>query len=326
MIKLTQALSDDLLLQLVRSTLNGIATKDCFYNQLHYINRGFIDANFAQLTSIMAEGLADLHPGISADDIAYVNDFVAPVNLVDSAVRNVHPSNRGNKYQWHIDTIDQWFGPCYNLWIPLYRQQALAQLDDRSLFNVMDPEGLDELYDADGLPRTDQLADGANRPPGYLNIVEEFSGIDIDSLRQSFVYYDAKGKIGVLPKDQIYTQSVRRPDLGDAFIFQSNQFHASGPSKFERVGISIKFIVSNPQLGFKEYDSFRHPAPMQGWEGVFTGCYAQFKDFTSFRKYLPECIANEQNMLHKNQHKLDNIASVLTDIESEMAITHFVTP
>ena len=80
MIKLSHVLTDELILALVTSTIKGIKEKDGLYDQLHYINRKFVDSYSHQLRDILAKGLSVTCPGISRDDFAYVNDFIAPVN------------------------------------------------------------------------------------------------------------------------------------------------------------------------------------------------------------------------------------------------------
>ncbi|TMN45127.1 hypothetical protein [Pseudoalteromonas sp. S2755] len=322
MLKLDKAISDELLLGLVRSTIRGIEAKDCFYNQLHYVNRKFVEAHANALLDIVVAALQDIHPGICRDDIAYVNDFVAPVNLKNSAVRPVTELNKANKYQWHVDSIDQWLGPCYNLWIPLYRQSALEKLSEQPLFEVMTSEQVPSLYGNNNIPKTNFLIDGATQAPDYLGLAQEFTGIEIEKLRDSYLYHDAKGKIHILPKSDMQSTTVVKPQLGDAYIFRANQFHSSGPSEFERIGVAMKFIITNPKYGFKEHDEFRFPPPFAGWEGLFTGCYAQFKDFTSFKKYIDFSIVGEQLELRNNQDKLNNICVVLSEIEQELA--HYI--
>ncbi|RJE73426.1 hypothetical protein BGP78_18595 [Pseudoalteromonas sp. MSK9-3] len=318
MLKLDKPIPNRLLLGLVHSTITGIEKKDCFYDQLHYVNRKFIESNSDEFLDIVIDGLKDLHPGLSRSDIAYVNDFVAPVNLENSAVRPVSELNKENKYQWHIDSIDQWMGPCYNLWIPLYRQKALGKLDEKPLFEVMTAEDVPSLYDEDSFPKSNFLIDGETQSPDYLSVAQEFTSLDMRTLKESFLYYDAKGKISTLSKSDMKTSCVVKPSLGDAYIFRANQFHSSGPSQFERIGIAVKVIITNPKFGFKEHDKFRYPPPFAGWEGLFAGCYAQYKDFTSFKKYLDFSIVGEQVELRKNQEKLDNINIVLSEIAQEM--------
>ena len=320
MYKLENAISNDILTGLIDSTITGIENKDCFYNQLHYVNRAFVETHFNELADVVVAGLAKVHPGITRNDIAYVNDFVAPVNLENSAVRPVTVVNQENKYAWHIDSIDQWMGPCYNLWIPVYRQQALPSLDDRALFEVITTDDMPELYDDNRFPKTDHLTDGASQHPMHLSVVQDFTGVDVPQLKNSMIYHDAKGKVHTFLKNQIKTTAVVKPEMGDAWIFQASQLHSSGPSQFERIGLAMKFIVTNPELGFKEQTEFRYPAPLDGWEGLFAGCYAQYKDFTSYKKYLDLCIQGEQVELRSNQDKLDNIVSVLREIKAELAL------
>jgi hypothetical protein len=317
-IKINKAISPQKLRELIRSTMSGIEAKDCFYNQFHYVNRHFIADNEDYLKDIMISALAANHPGITRDDLTYVNDFVAPVNLANGAIRPVGLLNEVNKYQWHNDTIDQWMGPCYNLWIPLYRQSALAKLDDRPLFEVMRFDDVPELYDENQFAKSNYLTDSETQPPDYLKVAAQFSGLDMASVAKSFLYYDEKGKIGVLPKSKVVSTGVVKPDMGDVYVFCAGQFHSSGPSDFERVGIAMKFLVKNPAQGFVYHDKYRYPAPMMTWEGLFTGCHTQFGDFTTFLKYLPLSIASEKVELRKNQDKLDDICAVLQEIASEI--------
>jgi hypothetical protein len=144
---LKQVLSAEFLRQLAESTAQGIARRDCFYDQLHYVNRRFVVEHFERLAGLVVNAVRELHPGITSRDLTYVNDFVAPVNLANA---QIHTESKDNKYAWHNDGIDRVLRPCYNLWIPLYRRAALNQLDDRSLFDVLTPAACPRLYDAEG--------------------------------------------------------------------------------------------------------------------------------------------------------------------------------
>lgn len=315
--RLEQVIPKDIIKGLISSTLEGLKSGDHFYDQFHYVNRKFIDQNLDVFSSIVADAIEKDHPGVTASDLAYVNDFVAPVNL-DNA--QIHTRHKTNKYEWHVDGIDRSIGPCYNLWIPLYRKSALANLDDRSLFDVLERNNVPELYQPNGDPVAVQLYDGQREDEKMLAVAQQFIGVSKDEMSRSVFYHCKSGKMKIIPKNKLNKTSVIRPIIGDAYIFNSSQIHSSGPSDFERIGISIKFIVKNPKHGFRKVmnENRAQSLPLTSWGSLFVGCYDQFEDFTSFKNYIDFCIMDEKVMTARNQSKVDSVKTVLEEIMLEV--------
>jgi len=314
MFKIKQALSRGFLKDLVKSTAAGIESRDCFYDQLHYINRHFIEEHKPLLAGIVAQAIAPLHPGIIADELVIVNDFVAPVNLEDA---QIHTAHRNNKYGWHVDGIDRSIGPCYNLWIPLYRNGALKDTDFQSLIDVLGRRENPKLYLENGDPRAYALIDPLSLSAPAATICE-YLGISSEyALRQNLLLHCLSGKLELHPRAHLNPTTVIKPQIGDVFVFSSSQYHASGPSSLARIAISIKFLVREPRHGFRVLSAVPQ-VHLAGWVGVFLGSYYQFGDFSSYRKYLSPLIALEQGTLAKNQAKLNCVHSELMAIQKEI--------
>jgi hypothetical protein len=60
--QLKQALSSDFLRQLADSTVQGLARRDCFYDQFHCVNRHFVAEHFEELASLLVNSISELHP------------------------------------------------------------------------------------------------------------------------------------------------------------------------------------------------------------------------------------------------------------------------
>jgi hypothetical protein len=314
MFKIKQALSTAFLKGLVKSTLAGIESRDCFYDQFHYVNRHFIEEHKPFLAGIVAQAIAHAHPGIAADELVVVNDFVAPVNLENA---QIHTQDQNNKYGWHIDGIDRSMGPCYNLWIPLYQNSALKNLDIQSLMDVLERSRNSELYLENGDPRAHALMDPLSLPAPAATICEYLGITSEYTLRQNVLLHCLNGRLELFPRARLNPTSVIKPQLGDVFVFSSNQYHASGPSSLPRIAISIKFLVGEARHGFRVRSPLSY-SPLSGWMGVFLGSYYQFGDFTSYRKYLGPLIDLQQGTLAKNQAKLNCVHGVLSAIHKEL--------
>lgn len=314
MFTIKRVLSAEFLKDLVKSTAKGIESRDCFFDQLHYVNRHFIERHKPFLAGIVAKAISPLHPGITGDDLVVVNDFVAPVNLENA---QIHARNKGNKYDWHVDGIDRSVGPCYNLWIPVYPPSTLKKLDSQSLFDVIERRTMPELYLENGDPRANELSDPMKLPVDG-NLLCRYLGVSSQyTVRESVLLQCVTGKLELFPRAQLRPTCVVEPQLGDVFLFNSNQYHASGPSSFARIAISIKFLVKEPAHGFRLVSTLPYPH-LTGWLGVFLGCYYQFGDFTSYREYLEPVIALQQASLRMNQDKLHSIHALLNAIHQEL--------
>lgn len=317
MLHIKQALSADFIKDLIRSTIKGIEFKDCYYDQLHYINRNFIRLNSEFLTGIVLCALSRLYPKITADDLVYVNDFVAPINLQNA---RIHTNQKNNKYGWHVDGIDRSIGPCYNLWIPLYQNKLKCMLNNSSLFDVLEPENNPELYDENNEPKSGYLIDPDQLSEEGRYLTCKFLGITEKELLGGIIVPTKNGNIEIFPRKNLKLSEVVGPQLGDVYVFNSNQYHASGPSDVERIGISIKFLVRSTTFGFqkKNFDLYSRQLPLANWESLFVGCYNQFGDFTSYEKYIGYLILNEQYALHANQDKLNCISNSLKKVYDEI--------
>jgi len=311
MFHLKQVLSPELLRGLAESTVAGLARRDCFYDQFHYVNRRFVAQHFQQLAGLVVEAVRELRPGITTSDLTYVNDFVAPVNLANA---QIHSDLKENKYGWHNDGIDRALRPCYNLWIPLYRRSALTALDDQSLFDVLTPVSCPPLYDASGNLRCGFFWSTAALAPPEREVVTKLVGVPAAKL-DDYVYFNSSAGTEKIPLSQLKTVSVVRPRLGDCYVFDSSNLHASGPSRFERVGISIKFLVNNPKLGF---EVLPHSMAPLGWGGMFICWYDQFRDFCAYQDVLDMYIRRERPLLEQNADKLECVRKVLLQVCTEL--------
>jgi hypothetical protein len=317
MIKIAQVLPNSFCKELIKSTISGIKDKNCYYDQLHYVNRRFIASNYDFISEIVASNLQNIMPGLKSSDLVYVNDFVAPVNLENA---QIHTKDKSNKYGWHIDGIDRSIGPCFNLWIPFYRKAALRNLNNQSLFNVIERGNSPLLYKENGDPRANAIVYPEELHPVNIDLTTRYLGISRKNLMENVILPCLNGRIEIVSKDSLVQTEVVKPKLGDGFIFASNQYHASGASSLERIGISIKFLVSNRKFGFRHLlnEDRSGSLPLSNWLGLFLGCYDQFGDFKSYENFIDDCILGEQFALNTNQLKLDSIRYVLEEIFSEM--------
>lgn len=314
MIHLKQALPAEFLRQLAESTADGIGRRDCFYDQFHYVNRRFVARHFERLAGLVADALLESLPGITAADLTYINDFVAPVNLVDA---QIHSQLKNNQYGWHNDVIDHVLQPCYNLWIPLYRRSALAALDDRSVFDVLMPADNPGFYDADGKLRCTFPWSSRLLLPYDREIFAKLVGVPVARL-DDYLYFHDGVKTRRIPPAELRPVSVVRPQLGDCYLFNSSFLHASGPSGFERIGISIKFLVHNPDLGFRVLRHSSSPFAQGAWWGMFISWYEQRGTFSAYEEALDMYLARERPLLERNAHKLECVRAVLLQAAHEL--------
>lgn len=314
MFQLKQALPAKFLRELAESTARGIARRDCFYDQFHYVNRRFVAQHFERLAGLVVEAVREVRPGITPRDLVYINDFVAPVNLANA---QIHSQFKNNQYVWHNDAIDHVLKPCYNLWIPLYRRSALAGLDDRSVFDVLTPAAGPRFYDADGalkcaFPWSPKLLFPYDR-----EIFSRLVGVPMEHLDEYLYFHDGERTEKISPAE-LRPVSVVRPELGDCWVFDSSCLHASGPSGFERVGISIKFLVSNPELGFRVLRHSSSPFAMGAWWGMFISWYEQRGTFSAYEEALDMYLARERPLLERNADKLECVRAILQQVAHEL--------
>ena len=317
MIKIERALPSSVCKELIKSTISGIKNKNCYYDQLHYVNREFIASNYDFISEMVSSNLQNIMPGLKPSDLVYVNDFVAPVNLENA---QIHTYSRGNKYGWHIDSIDRSIGPCFNLWIPFYRKSALRNFNNESLFNVIERDSSPLLYKDNGDPRANNIIYPEELHPDHMEMTCRYLSISRKKLMESVILPCLNGRLEIASKDTLVQTEVVKPKLGDGFIFASNQYHASGASSFERISISIKLLVCNEKFGFRHLlnEDRSTKLPLTNWEALFLGCYYQFGDFKSYENFIDDCILGEQFALNNNQLKLNSISYVLEEILSEI--------
>ncbi len=311
MFHLKSVFSAELLEELAESTVQGLARRDCFYDQFHYVNRRFVEKHFEELAGLVVESVRGLRPGITTSDLTYVNDFVAPVNLTNA---QIHTQVKENKYGWHNDAIDRVLGPCYNIWIPLYRKSAITGLDGQSVFDVLTPASCPGLYHAGGGLRCAYFWSTRRHSPCDREIVSKLVGVPLTDL-DDYVYFNVGAGIEKMSLSALTPVSVVRPQLGDCYVFDSSHFHASGPSTFERVGISVKFLVNNPRLGFR---ALPHGLMPNGWCGMFICWYHQSGSFSAYQDVLDTYIKGEQPLLERNADKLECVSEVLEEVSDEL--------
>ena len=316
MFHLRQALSAQFLRQLAESTAQGIARRDCFYDQFHYVNRRFIATHIEQLAGLVVKAVSDLRPGITTRDLTYVNDFVAPVNLANA---QIHSQYRNNSYVWHNDVIDHVLQPCYNLWIPLYRRSALAGLDDRSVFDVLTPASCPRFYDADGKLQCTFPWSPTMLLPFDREIFAKLVGVPTARL-DDYLFFHTGEKTEKISPAELTAVSVVRPQLGDCYVFDSSCLHATGPSAFERVGISMKFVVNNPKLGFRVLRHSSSPFANGGWWGMFIAWYEQRGSLAAYQEVLDMYLMRERPLLERNADKLECVRAVLTQVAHELGV------
>lgn len=315
MFRLKQVLSAAMLKELAESTADGLDRRDCFYDQFHYVNRRFVAKHFEQLAALVVSAVSELHPGVSIRDITYVNDFVSPVNLPNAAIHNQEKSNR---YGWHSDAIDWIFRPCYNLWIPLYCRAALNDVDDRSVFDVLTPAGCPRFYDACGKLQCSVPWSPRGLPQSEREAFSKLVSVPIGDL-DNYLYFHTGERVEKMFPSELTPVSVVRPRLGDCYVFDSSSLHASGPSGFERVGISIKFLLHNPALGFHILPHLLSPVGMGTWLGMFIFWYEQYGTFSAYQDVLDIYLRRERDMLDRNSTKLECVRAVLLQVARELA-------
>lgn len=316
MFHLRQALSAPFLKQLAESTAHGIARRDCFYDQFHYVNRRFVATHFEQLAGLVVEAVSELRPGITTRDLTYINDFVAPVNLANA---QIHSQYRNNSYVWHNDVIDHVLQPCYNLWIPLYRRSALAGLDDRSVFDVLTPASCPRFYDADGKLTCTFPWSPTMLLPFDREIFAKLVGVPTARL-DDYLFFHTGEKTEKISPAELTPVSVVRPALGDCYVFDSSCLHATGPAAFERVGISMKFLVSNPKLGFRVLPHASSPFAQGAWWGMFIAWYEQRGSFSAYQEALDMYLMRERPLLERNADKLECVRAVLLQVAQELGM------
>lgn len=315
MFHLRQVLSAQFLQELAESTAQGIARRDCFFNQFHYVNRRFVAKHFEQLAGLVVDAVREVHPGITTRDLTYVNDFVAPINLANA---QIHSHLRNNKYVWHTDVIDRVFQPCYNLWIPFYRRSALSGLDDQSVFDVLTPASCPRFYDADGNYKYDNFPWSPDvLPPHDRELLARLVDVPAARLDHYVIFHDGQ-RTEKVAAAELTPVSVVRPKLGDCHVFSSKCLHASGPSRFERIGISIKFLVNNPQLGFRVLPHSSSPLAPGGWWGMFVSWYERYGTFSAYKDVLHMYLERERPQLEMNADKLECVRSILLQIAHEL--------
>lgn len=320
MIHLKQVLSRPFLRELAESSARGIENLDCFYDQCHYVNRRFVAKHREEFAALIIGAIRDFHPGITAADLTYVNDFLAPVNLANAQI--AYTESRENRYGWHYDSIDAVLRPCYNVWIPIYRQSALRRLDDLSIFDVLTPATCPKLYDSAGNPKCHFLWSSKRFLKHDRELLAALVGVPLATLDEYFYFHTGERTDKISAKD-LTPLSVVRPTLGDCYVFDSSCLHASGPSSFERIGVSVKFLVNRPELGFRVLPHFAapyEPYVQHAWWGMFVSWYEKSGSFFAYEEVLDSYIARERHLLRQNAGKLECVRGVLRQAAEELGV------
>lgn len=307
---LSLAIEGEVLNSLLDSTVHGIADKDCFFDQLHYVNRHFVKQHGPYLKSLVANKLQTLHQGITTEDLTYVNDFIAPINLNNA---QIHTSQKGNRYGWHSDLIDRHISPCYNLWIPLFTDEAISNYDGLSLFNVIEKDKCPAVYKNFEQDAPVNAMEMSHLGLEFQNVTCEFLQKDLADIENSLIILGKSGAYRSVDLDQINVSSVKNPTPGGAYLFGSDQLHSTGDSSLKRIGIVFKFLINNPKFGFKKSECISRdsPDPISNWGSLFLSSYYQFNDFISYEKFLPVAIQYQRKLLEDNIEKLHDIKSYL---------------
>jgi hypothetical protein len=151
-------------------------------------------------------------------------------------------------------------------------------------------------------------------PPLDRQIVSKLVGLPPTSL-DHYVYFNSSAGTEKIPLSELTPVPVVRPKLGDCYVFDSSNQHASGPSGFERVGISIKFLVNNPKLGFR---TLPHSMVPVGWAGMFICWYDQFRRFSAYQDVVDRFIEREQPLLEQHSDKLECVRELLLQVCAEL--------
>ena len=133
--------------------------------------------------------------------------------------------------------MDRFVGPCFNLWIPLFLDEAY---DRKTLLEVKarDPTFQYALY---------SLADKAILR--NCSVGKEFCAqhdINVTDDNECVLFFDVKTnryqtcRVEDLERGM---HGIYRGSIGDALVFESSLLHRSGESTFPRIGISIKVRV-----------------------------------------------------------------------------------
>jgi hypothetical protein len=69
-------------------------------DQMHFMGMPYVLKHLDHFTDVLAKALQERIPGCRGSEFAYVNDFVAPVNLQNASIHTLRPDN---KYSLHID-------------------------------------------------------------------------------------------------------------------------------------------------------------------------------------------------------------------------------
>lgn len=255
------------------------------FDQMHYANLDFITKNMDTFRAVILSSkmIQKQHPGLVADDIEYVADFCAPVNLPDGQI-HIPTGNTNNSYGIHSDAIDRSVTQCYNLWIPFARSEDISTYDGKSMLEVwpylpgkekiLPPSNVPHLWRnypltagailrgsnfvEDGLSALDvsqaelvsatrSLAALMGAPPALLEKPIEDLVFFYNIEQRKYEVFDWNDMLSYYEQDKVsvcYGTGEEQVVSGDAFLFSASQFHKSGQTKLARVGLAVKFVIT----------------------------------------------------------------------------------
>jgi hypothetical protein len=309
------AFSHEFLKRLVENTIKNGEEGRFVYDQMHFVNMDFILENKGVFCDLLAKELENCFPDCKADDFAYVNDFVAPVNL-DNA--QIHTADKKNKYSAHVDAIDRFVGPCYNIWIPLFSSDE--SYDGMPLLQVLHATSSPNIYDFSlGYSLIEDREDNDDRKmlDFYDRWLRECTG-STHKKGSVATFSHVKGRWFFFDREYVnrFWKSVFLTKMGSAVIFDSSQIHQSGDTSFRRVGISIKFIYK-PALTTRAIFPHGH---LTSWSNIFLLTWQQTDDLTKFIDFVPDLVQLERNQkeVEENSSKIKCIVEELKKIKDKM--------
>jgi hypothetical protein len=308
--RMPAAFSKDFLLELVALVLPRMSSGEFVADQLHFVAMPFALKNTQLFGEVLSQALRERYPGCTAKDFCYVNDFVAPVNLQNA---NIHTSRPDNKYELHIDGVDRFVGPCFNVWIPLFDNEDAYDLETLLEVKAGDSRWYEQHYLYCLANKTDLLEESS--------AVEFCKATRINVDDDSVLFFDVrKGKLVSCATTELERGmiGVQRGALGDAVVFESALLHRSGKSSFPRVGFSFKFLYK-PALEFRRKP--HEPMDLGDWMGLYVMSICQNPDdVMSFVALVPHAIASKKNLkrISKQKTQTCNIIAKLERIRQKL--------
>ncbi|MGD8926280.1 MAG: hypothetical protein PVG20_05500 [Thioalkalispiraceae bacterium] len=300
MYNIKHAFPREFLNELVLNTIQNIQKGNMLIDQYHFVNYQFIQENIDTFKKVVLDCLVEngVEPDLRMDNLIYINDFAAVVNVDDYVT-----------YKWHWDLIDRNLEPgaCYNLWIPVFNEDDRVFYDNKPLMSVIpfDHEGpcdiynvspwkLMKVYEKDKVFNQQEVEwynAHATGDDGILNGGEEVCEyIDLETKKLHFA-----------PFSKYKQQHITLGDYGDCAVFCSRQYHKTGTSLFPRLGIAIKFairdkcILQDELVGDKP--EFLTSSSEMGWLSLFISSLLNSgnNDIDAWKEHLEPMIKSKFN-------------------------------